>query len=370
MAAYNIRKKTEAIVIIAFIFSLIVIPGIIRLKEQPNSYEPVTDEKRIREKFLRMRKLDSLTYWEGDRSWIKEYAIRQPMSLREYIEQTNQQYRERILDKKYKWYNQYTKRWLSVDFRVSEQDLRTSVSVRESVKDFSKYLVRVHDYLINDFNIYSELYLNDKDLLSDFIYDFRKIQMTTDEPRTETAYNIITLIQNLEYINMKDYRLLGDSLIYCGKRTRGSADDCVKPINYSKYYYKGLQGSSMPEVRYIKHELFTPVEALTYGKADCDTRTLLAFTILKSLGYDVATMRIHFYDKGKSSWHGMLGIAGVMNVGPYYFTYKGKKYYYVELTRKNWWIGEITPDQKSYGRLIGLDLPVPAIRWGSLTENR
>lgn len=370
MASYDTKGKTEATIIIAFIFSLILIPNIARLSEKPTAINPVPEEKRIRDRFSRLRNLDSATYWQGDRTWMKEYAIQQPMSLKEYIEHTNIRYKERILEHRYTWYNQYSKQKLSIYFRISEQDLRTSVSARESVRDFSKYLSRAHDYLINDYIIYSELFIKDHDLLSDFIYDLQKIPLTTADPRTEMAYNVITLIQSLEYINMKYYRLLGDSLIYCGKRNRNKADDCVKPINFSKFYYKGVKDNTEPEIRYIKHELFTPVEALTYGKADCDTRTLLAFTILKNLGYDVATMRIHFFDNGKSSWHGMLGIAGVMNMGPYFFTYKNKKYYYVELTRTNWWIGEITPDQKNYGRLIGLDLPVPAIRWGGLSEKK
>ncbi len=368
MAAYNVRKKAEAVIIIAFIFSLILIPAIIHLQDKPESIKPLDEEKYIREKFSRLRKLDSLSYWDGDKSWIKEYAGSRQMTLKDYIEQTNIQFRERIHERKYKWFNNYSQKWLSIDFRINEQDLATSVAMRESIRDFSRYLSRAHDYLINDFILYSSLYLQDRMLLDDFIFDLKKIPLTSGDIHTETAYNVITMIQSLEYINMKKYRLLGDSLIYSSNG--GSLGGGGIQPDYGKYLKTGIKDSRKQEARYIKHELFTPVEALTYGKADCDTRTLLAYTILKGMGFDVATMRIHFYDNGKSSWHGMLGIAGVKNSGPYFFTYKNKKYYYVELTRTNWRIGEITPDQKNYGRLIGLDLPVPAIRWGGLDEKR
>ncbi len=369
MGGYKFRKTTEAVLIILFIGALILFPAIVRLEVRNAVIEPETEQERIRNRFAKLRSMDSTSYWDIDRSWIHEYSLEKQASIEDHIGRTNKLFEDSIINRNYRWFDQFTRQELTIGFSMSQQDLKSSVSARESIRDFGKYLTRVHDYLINDFLVYSELYNSDKSLLKDFSLQFLKIPFVTSDTRTETAYRVITFIQSLEYINMKEYRLLGDSLIYCGPDRKGRVEECVPPFKLPVFYERSALAEGKPVPRFIKHEVFTPSETLLYGKGDCDTRTLLAYTILKDLGFDVATMRIHYYDNGKSSWHGMLGIADVRNNGPYYFVYKGRKYYYVELTRPNWWIGEITPDQKMYGRLIGLDLPMPAIRYGSLCEN-
>ena len=77
--------------------------------------------------------------------------------------------------------------------------------------------------------------------------------------------------------------------------------------------------------------VYSPFEFAVKKTGDCDTRALLAFTILKEMGIDVAVM------VSKSQWHSVLGISlpnsTNYSTGTNDF---GKKYVLWELTNPNW----------------------------------
>lgn len=76
--------------------------------------------------------------------------------------------------------------------------------------------------------------------------------------------------------------------------------------------------------------VYSPFEFVYKETGDCDTRALLAFTILKKMGFDVAVM----VSENKS--HSVLGVANIGGAGDSYGTnIYGKKYYLWELTN-NW----------------------------------
>jgi hypothetical protein len=49
--------------------------------------------------------------------------------------------------------------------------------------------------------------------------------------------------------------------------------------------------------------VYSPVEFAVQQTADCDTRSLFAYTILKRLGFDVAIM------SSREEWHSVLGVS-------------------------------------------------------------
>lgn len=348
-----------------FLALIFLIPLVFKINQTIEQKKKTPISKQILEKFSLIKKKDSLALWNENRDWIFEYNTNSNLSIDDQIKTTNIKYKKKKFKLRYKWYNKYSKQKLKLNFDLPYDVFYSSARKRESVKDFSKYLRRIQDYLYNDFFLYSEFYLHDKDILKRFSEQFLKFRKRTRNAKTEIAYNVITFVQHFEYIRMKEYNIANDTLLYVGAPDNSAfsnrAGDYEGRISMTR-----IGPTFMIEGEKIKHEVFSPVEFLKYGKGDCDSRTILAFTLLKNLDYDVVTIRIHYYDNGKSSWHSMLGIAGVKSADDNYFEYKNKKYYYVELTKKDWQIGELTPDQKQFGRMIGMDMPAPKLTWGDL----
>ena len=80
--------------------------------------------------------------------------------------------------------------------------------------------------------------------------------------------------------------------------------------------------------------VYSPFEFVYKETGDCDTRALLAFTILKEMGFDVAVM------VSDSKSHSVLGVANIGGAGDSYGTdLYSKKYYLWELTSQRWRFG-------------------------------
>lgn len=76
-----------------------------------------------------------------------------------------------------------------------------------------------------------------------------------------------------------------------------------------------------------------PLETLVEEKGDCEDFSILAASILKSMGYDVALIFI--------PGHCALGITEVEGIKGEFVEYDGKKYFYCEMTEEGWKIGEL-----------------------------
>ena len=80
--------------------------------------------------------------------------------------------------------------------------------------------------------------------------------------------------------------------------------------------------------------VYAPFEFVYKKTGDCDTRALLAFTLLKEMGFDVAVM------VSKEEYHSVLGVY-LPNSRNYSFgtNHSGKKYALWELTNADWRFG-------------------------------
>lgn len=80
-------------------------------------------------------------------------------------------------------------------------------------------------------------------------------------------------------------------------------------------------------------DLLPPTVTLAEKYGDCDTVSMLAYLILDNLGFDVVMMASEMYG------HAMLGV-NTTATGDY-LEYAGKRYYFLELTYPDWWLGEL-----------------------------
>ena len=98
------------------------------------------------------------------------------------------------------------------------------------------------------------------------------------------------------------------------------------PTMYSDYFVKNYltknNGSCIPNEPF---GLMTPLETIATSNADCDTRTLLIYTILSKYGYDLVMLSSDLYG------HSLIGI-NLPYYGSNYFIYGNTKYALVETT--------------------------------------
>ena len=84
--------------------------------------------------------------------------------------------------------------------------------------------------------------------------------------------------------------------------------------------------------------LYSPSEFIWQLKGDCDTRTVLLYSMLQNMGFDAVIFISSQYA------HSMLGV-DVPSSGDY-LRHKGVNYYFWETTSKGWVPGALPPDMQ------------------------
>ena len=157
-------------------------------------------------------------------------------------------------------------------------------------------------------NFYFELYKHDESLLNS-IKDSIRVLADREEIKTEgMIYTAVSLIQDIPY----NYILPDDS---CSIHT------------------------DFPCVPLQRYGVLSPIEFLYTLSGDCDTRTVLLFTLLKKLGFDPIIVNSAQYR------HSMLAV-DVASEGDY-FIHKGRKFYFWETTNTGWLPGMLPPDMNN-----------------------
>lgn len=141
------------------------------------------------------------------------------------------------------------------------------------------------------------------------------VRISNQQNKINFAYTIVSMIQNIDYVLILD-RSCNDKTVLRNEQIR-----------------KMLQ-SGIPCDGNAPYGIKTPLEFLTSFNGDCDTRTLLLYTILKHYSYDVAIINSQFYG------HSMLGLNIEGARGMYKFN-NGVKYYFWETTSMNCYLGEL-----------------------------
>ena len=164
-------------------------------------------------------------------------------------------------------------------------------------------------------NFYFILYDHDKVKLSGLQDSIASIAIRNGIQKNDLLYTVVTLIQDIKY----NYILSTDS---CGGHT------------------------DFPCVPSQRYGILSPVEFLYSLAGDCDTRTVLLFTLLKNLGYDPIIVNSRQYG------HSMLAV-DIPSEGDF-LIHKGRKFYFWETTSTGWMPGMLPPDManKDYWTII------------------
>ena len=156
----------------------------------------------------------------------------------------------------------------------------------------------------------------------DLIYqELEKIRNSNNLNRINFAETIVSMVQSIPYSYVFEM-------------------SCQSPLIPSEYRNNINNGTLC--MGNIKNGVATPLEFFYNKKGDCDTRTVLIYTMLKKFGYDVVILNSNLY------WHSMIGV----NL-PAYGDFKlinGKKYFFWETTNTGWVIGDLPPGNKDISK--------------------
>jgi len=206
-----------------------------------------------------------------------------------------------IVSRPISW-SDYDNRTYFGDFKFKYMDYIKSKENKEEIIPFSEK------------ELYSSLKNFDSNKL-DLIYStLQKIKNDNNLNRNRFAEVVVSLIQSIPY----SFNIPGNC----------NGDDLPSA-------YKNDIISGVPCISNVRHDILTPLEFFYLQKGDCDSRTVLIYTILKRFGYDIVILNSELYG------HSMIGI----NI-PAYGKHKlinGKKYYFWETTNTGWSVGELPP---------------------------
>lgn len=163
-------------------------------------------------------------------------------------------------------------------FKVKKNDYLFSKSQRINSENYSGAL-------------YAEMFMTDNRFLEDMINSYKGIIQNKGLNPYESLEMIVTSIQSIPYT----YVLNGNPK--CGE---------AENISKRKIPAENCTVSTSPCGccdNVIPFAVYSPVEFAVQQTADCDTRSLFAYTILKRLGFDVAIM------SSREEWHSVLGVS-------------------------------------------------------------
>lgn len=187
-----------------------------------------------------------------------------------------------------------------ISFKVLKRDVNRAINYRKSYSFFSKS------------KIYTD-FIKASNPVIDSMLKAMKMDMNKKQIRGNDMLNyVVTAIQTPRYTLLYDkceYMFGIDFINDC--RPRADGRGCCENI-----YPFGL---------------FTPAEFILQKTGDCDTKSLVAYALLKKLGFNAA-MLVGDTERGP---HAMLGLANVVpSIPSKYVQYKGSIYYPWEVTEK------------------------------------
>lgn len=113
----------------------------------------------------------------------------------------------------------------------------------------------------------------------------------------------------------------------------------VQDIPYQYVLSEGCEEVEGPCSGNVRWGLYSPVEFMYHLKGDCDTRTVLLFTLLKNFGYDPLIINSMQYR------HSMLAL-DLPGAGDD-FVYHGRRYAFWETTNVGWLPGMLPPEMNN-----------------------
>lgn len=177
----------------------------------------------------------------------------------------------------------------SLPFKVDYENVLKSKKNRDNLKGYYR-----GDHIVFWNSFYKGLSDNDKPLIEGLAQTFFEYQKNMKMSRRDFAELMITAIQDIPY-----------TLIL----NRNCLNSDIKPC-----------------VGNVRMGLFAPAEFISSLNGDCDTRTVLLYTLLSRFNYDVVILNSIEYE------HSILGLQ-IPSSGKFK-VHNRKKYYFVETTSR------------------------------------
>lgn len=203
------------------------------------------------------------------------------------VDRSNSELENDTLLKRYREWKDYDGRNYSGFYSLKISDFKNSSLFK---KNLNANLSNTNSY---DKVLFS-LKENDKTKLDGVYKLFDSIQSKNKLSKIKFAEMIVSFVQDIPYVLILE-------------------DNCDANLYNDDFTRKYLLTPNAKCNGYQKFGINTPVEFLANLNGDCDTRTLLLYTILTYYNYDVALLSSEYYG------HSILGIN---------LPLKGKKYYY------------------------------------------
>jgi hypothetical protein len=200
------------------------------------------------------------------------------------------------------WLTYPTRQHYCTDYTTSEEAFDESHNFRLNYSNFWSV-----DNLGYWGSLYKTIFEREKEQLAPIVDSLLNIKRMNQLSRTDFAEVVVAFVQDIPYSYIK----VGDE---CDSRDDPRLD-CVPNQKFG---------------------LLTPIEFLHTLKGDCDTRTLLLYTIFKQLGYSPKIANSEVY------LHSML-LLDVPSSG-HYLTENNQRYYFWETTVKGWHAGDLPPE--------------------------
>lgn len=177
----------------------------------------------------------------------------------------------------------------------------------------------------NNLEFYGQLYrqldLNDVNKLDRIVVKLKQNAKRKHLNSIQTAEMVCTFVQEIPYFLVHDF-------------------DCKTAVSESNSdFMVEYHRSNKPCLPEVPGGVQSPYEFMHNLKGDCDTRSLLAFTILRSMDIPASVWISEAYG------HSVLGVGLPVSTG-FYKEINGVKHYAVELTAKGFRLGMISPEQQ------------------------
>ena len=154
-----------------------------------------------------------------------------------------------------------------------------------------------------------------------------------DNLRLDLIYSTLTEIRNKNNLNRGQFANVVVSLIQSIPYSYVVQDNCNSSTVPSEW--RDAIRNGVPCLGNVSYGLTSPLEFFYTKKGDCDSRTVLLYTVLKKFRYDVVILNSDLYG------HSMLGINLPTRGKSKLFN--GKKYYFWETTGIGWTRGVLPP---------------------------
>ena len=164
-------------------------------------------------------------------------------------------------------------------------------------------------------SVYAKIFEEDKNYLGGLYSMLDSIRVTKKQDKLQFANAIVSMVQSIDYVLILE-------------------EDCNDPAVLQNNQIRQMKLARVPCEGFAPFGIKTPSQFLSDLKGDCDSRTLLLYTIFKHYNYNVAIINSDYYG------HSMLGI-NVEGTNGVFKALNGRRYYFWETTSKGFGIGQL-----------------------------